>query len=272
MLRGCTEQLPPLPLHKLLEQNQLGIPLQGLPLCVDQAPTVYRCCAKKPPSAVSRLCAFQSPSAPNRGQALFTSVRSRKILVAAGCISHLVHRIHQPTTLPHLQNPGVPKTPFWILRLTVYLHWDTPTKSCTTHPLFLIPYWSPTLEVQSSLHKISVRRLVSCSCHPQEVHVQRGGVLLKPSLSSVLQGPFPSSKQHQSQQMILRTEGGIIQNALDYADMLVPTALSAGSLDIPSNPFSVGVLTGTFLGRLASCHFLLASHRGSLHPFTNSSL
>lgn len=60
--------------------------------------------------------------------------------------------------------------------------------------------------------------------------------------------------------MILRTEGGIIQNALDYADMLVPAALSAGSLDIPSNPFSVGVLSGTFLGPLASCHFLLASH------------
>lgn len=139
-------------------------------------------------------------------------------------------------------------------------------------PLFLLQYWSPTSEVQSNLHKTSGRGLVSCSQHPQEVHVQRGGVLLKPWLSSVLQGPFPSSKQHQSQQMILRTEGGIIQKALDYADMLVPAALSAGSLDIPSNPSSVGVLTGTFLGRLASCHFLLASHRGSLLPFTNSSL
>lgn len=95
---------------------------------------------------------------------------------------------------------------------------------------------------------------------PREVHVPRGGVLLKPSLSSVLKNSIPSSKQRQNQQMILRTEGGIIQNALDYADILVPAALSAGSLDIPSNPFSVGVGTGTFLGWLASSHFLLASH------------
>lgn len=80
------------------------------------------------------------------------------------------------------------------------------------------------------------------------------------SLSSVLKGSFPSSKQHQNQQMILRTEGGIIQNALDYTDLLVPAALSAGSLDILSNPFSVGVGIGTLLGWLASCHFLLAPH------------
>lgn len=93
---------------------------------------------------------------------------------------------------------------------------------------------------------------------PQEAHVQKGGRLLKPSLSSVLKGSFPSSKQHQNQQMILRIEGGIIQNALDYTDLLVPAALSAGSLDILSNPFSVGVGTGTLLGWLASCHFLLA--------------
>jgi hypothetical protein len=107
---------------------------------------------------------------------------------------------------------------------------------------------------------------------PQEAHVQKGGIFLKPSLSSVRKGSFLSSKQHQNQQMILRTEGGIIQNALDYTDLLVPAALSAGSSDILSNPFSVGVGTGTFLGCLASRHFLPASHWGSLHPFTNCSL
>lgn len=126
-------------------------------------------------------------------------------------------------------------------------------------PPFLLPIGSPPQE--SSVAYTSCQK-GGLDCAP----TAPGGSCSKewPTpqtlLSSVLKGSFPSSKQHQTQQMILRTEGGIIQNALDYTDLLVPAALSASSLDILSNPFSVGVGTGTFLGWLASRHFLLASH------------
>lgn len=61
--------------------------------------------------AVSCLCALHRLSDCHRDSALFTSFRTGKDLVGADCIFYLVYT-QVPTTLLHLQAPGISKIPF----------------------------------------------------------------------------------------------------------------------------------------------------------------